>query len=84
MDDERKPEVYRENGEATWIAFCLTLGISFTILKLLGMLVFPWWLVLMPIWLPLAVLGLGYIVFWLLIGYICLTVHLETSDEKDA
>lgn len=83
MDDERKPEAYRENGEAAWIAFCLTLGISFTILKLLGMLMFPWLLVLMPIWLPLAVLGLGYIVFWLGIGYICLIVHLETKDEDE-
>jgi hypothetical protein len=83
MDNERKPEAYRENSDAAWIAFCLTLGISFTILKLLGILMFPWWLVLMPIWLPLGILGLGYILFWLAIGYICLTVHMATKDEDE-
>ena len=81
MDDERKPD----ESNASLIACCLSLAIAFTILKLLGMLMFPWWLVLMPIWLPIALCGLGYIVFWIGIGYICLIVHLETKDEdKDA
>lgn len=84
MDGEKKPEAYRENGDAAWVAFCITLGISFTILKCIGMLAFPWWLVLLPIWLPLVMLGLGYIVFFLAIGYIYLIVHFATmKDEKE-
>jgi hypothetical protein len=84
MEAEKKPAAYRENGGAAWIAFCLTLGISFTILKLLGMFVLPWWVALMPFWLPLVMWGLGYLIFFLAIGYIYLIVHFATmKDEKE-
>ena len=79
MDDKRK----FDDNNASLIACCLSIAIAFTILKLLGMLMFPWWLVLMPICIPIALWGLGYILFWLAIGYICLTVHLETKDENE-
>ena len=44
-----------ESKYAGWIACSLTLAISCAILKLLGMLTFPWWVVLSPIWIPIAI-----------------------------
>lgn len=52
------------------IGFCGLLGIVFIVLKLIGVINWPWGLVLMPIWLPIAgglIFLILYIVFlkWL-------------------
>jgi hypothetical protein len=39
------------------------LGIVFVVLKLVGVIAWPWLWVLAPFWAPLALLGVGLIVF---------------------
>lgn len=47
-----------------FLPLCASLLISFAILKILEMLTFSWWLVLAPLWVPLGI----YILGWLIVG----------------
>lgn len=54
----------------SFMSLCASLLISFTILKILGMLTFSWWFVLAPLWIPLGIYALvglvvGIAVVWL-------------------
>ena len=44
------------------------LGVIFVVLKLVGVLAWSWWLVLAPIYVPLAVVFLFYVFVTILIG----------------
>ena len=46
-----------DNGTARGVVgFCGLLGIAFIVLKLCGVIDWDWWVVLMPIWIPFAVI----------------------------
>ena len=44
------------------VGFCEVLGIVFIVLKLVGVIDWSWWLVLLPIYAPLALFLLGAII----------------------
>ncbi len=46
--------------------FCTLLGILFIGLRLTGFIDWPWWVVLMPIWVPIALLVLLLLVLVIL------------------
>lgn len=44
------------------VGFCEVLGIVFIVLKLVGVIDWSWWLVLLPIYAPLAIFLLGAVI----------------------
>ena len=48
------------------------LGISFIVLKLIGVINWSWWWVLAPFWIPLGVSILGIIIALVLLGIVSL------------
>lgn len=56
-----------ESAGGTGIGFCEVLGIVFVVLKLVGVIDWSWWLVLLPIYGPL-VLVIVFILIMLLIA----------------
>lgn len=54
------------------------LGVAFIVLKLVGVIAWPWIWVLAPIWGPLALLGVGLIAFAVLFGV------AKLSDKRAA
>ena len=60
-----KTVIYRGPG------FCTLLGLTFIILKLTGVITWPWLWILSPIWIPL-VLAFVFITFILLLTLFCI------------
>lgn len=49
------------------------LGVAFIVLKLVGVIAWPWLWVLAPIWAPLALLGIGLVIFAAISGVLVLS-----------
>lgn len=47
------------------VGFCEVLGIVFIVLKLVGVIDWSWWLVLLPIYAPLAIFLLGAVIVFI-------------------
>lgn len=56
------------NGNAKGIGFLGLLAIAFIVLKLCGVISWAWWVVLMPIWLPVVIAVLLLIAYVVLAG----------------
>lgn len=64
---------------STGIGFCEVLGIVFIVLKLVGVIDWSWWLVLLPIYAPLAIFLLGAVIV-----VICATIkYFITRGEEE-
>ena len=68
-----------DNQFAIWFSFFTTVQIAFLILKLMGMLAFPWWAIFLPTLVPL----LGYGLFWIAIGWLYFTFSCPLDDGTD-
>lgn len=55
------------NGAGTGIGFCDVLAIIFIVLKLVGVINWSWWIVLLPILIPVGILAL-FIILMILFG----------------
>lgn len=62
------------------IGFCGLLTIVFITLKLTGYIVWSWWWVLSPLWIPFAI-GLGILGIVLVIGIISILITGKTFKE---
>lgn len=49
------------NSTGGGIGFCGVLGITFTVLRLCNVIDWPWWVVLLPIWVPIVLLLLVFV-----------------------
>jgi hypothetical protein len=54
-------------GAGTGIGFCDVLAIIFIVLKLVGVINWSWWIVLLPILIPVGILVL-FIILMILLG----------------
>ena len=49
------------NSTGGGIGFCGVLGITFIVLRLCNVIDWPWWVVLLPIWVPIVLLLLVFV-----------------------
>jgi hypothetical protein len=50
------------NSTKTTLTFCDLLTVAFIVLKLTGVITWSWWWVLSPIWIPLAIVLIVFII----------------------
>ena len=53
----------KSNNASGGIGFFGVLAIVFIVLKLVGVISWPWFWVLSPIWIPIALMIIGFIIF---------------------
>lgn len=63
------------------VSLCASLLISFTILKILGMLTFSWWFVLAPLWIPLGIYALVGLVVGIAVVWLNYTFRQPKKDK---
>ena len=54
----RRTDSGKATATASGVGFCELLGVAFVILKLCGVINWPWIWVLSPIWIPLIIAGI--------------------------
>ncbi len=52
------------NSNGGTIGFPAILALVFIVLKLIGKITWSWWWVLSPIWIPVTLLILGFLIYW--------------------
>lgn len=55
-----------KNTTAGRITFFGLLGIAFIVLKLCGVIDWAWWIVLSPIWAPIAAVAIAFVVLFII------------------
>lgn len=65
----------------SFMSLCASLLISFTILKILGMLTFSWWLVLAPLWIPLGIYALVGLIVGIAVVWLNYTFRQPKNDK---
>lgn len=67
----------KSNNTSTGVGFLGLLGIVFITLKLCHVITWSWWLVLLPLWVPI-VIGIGGL---LIVAY-CYAIQLKRNHER--
>ena len=65
MEEETGGKEMKSNNASGGIGFFGVLAIVFIVLKLVGVISWPWFWVLSPIWIPIALMIIGFIIFLL-------------------